>query len=123
MNKYALLIIAFLGCVAIGIVLIQGKEADSATDGLFTVSAYCKNSCCCGKWADGFTASGKPAVGLIVAAPARFPFGTVMDIPGHGRAVVEDRGGAITGNRLDVLMESHFLAKKWGVQVLKVRIK
>lgn len=88
---------------------------------LYRITAYCPGSCCCGKWADGLTASGKPAVGLIVAAPSDTKFGTVLDIPGYGWATVQDRGGAITGNRLDVLFPTYQEALNWGVQKLKVR--
>ena len=88
---------------------------------LMRVSAYCPCKICCGKWADGYTASGKPAVGLIVAAPPNINFGTVLKIPGYGVAIVQDRGGAITGNRLDVLFPTHEQAKQWGVQYLMVK--
>ena len=86
----------------------------------YRVSAYCPEECCCEEWADGFTASGVPAVGKIIAAPSNIPFGTKMNIPGYGLAVVQDRGGAIKGNRLDILFPTHFLAKKWGVKMLEI---
>ena len=89
---------------------------------LYRVTAYCPGPCCCGKWADGITASGVPAVGLIVAAPPEIPFGTVLAIPGYGCSTVEDRGGAIRGNRLDILMKTHAEALKWGVKYLNVRV-
>lgn len=95
----------------------------------YRVSAYCPcKLCCSAKWADGFTASGRPAKGLICAAPPEIPFGTVIDVPGYGRAVVADRGGAIKGNRLDVLftdkdgVSGHQRALNWGVQYLDVTI-
>ncbi|KKM95448.1 hypothetical protein LCGC14_1188200 [marine sediment metagenome] len=89
---------------------------------LYRVTAYCPCKICCGRWADGYTASGKPAVGLIVAAPPNIPFGTVLGIPGYSlRAVVQDRGGAITGDRLDVLFATHQEALNWGVQELMVK--
>ncbi len=88
---------------------------------LYHVSAYCPCKICCGRWADGYTASGKPAVGLIVAAPPNILFGTVLIIPGYGVAAVQDRGAAITGNRLDVLFAAHEEAKQWGVQELIVK--
>ncbi len=87
---------------------------------IYRVSAYCPGPCCCGKWADGTTASGSIAVGKIVAAPSTISFGTIMEIPGYGVASVQDRGGAITGNRLDVLFATHEEAKQWGVQDLMV---
>ena len=98
------------------------------------VSAYCACKKCCEKWADGITASGKPAKGCFVAAPSRYPFGTMISIPGYneGKPVpVLDRGGAIKGNKLDVFFgfdpnsscTPHEKAIQWGRQYLKVRIK
>lgn len=87
---------------------------------VWRVSAYCPNSCCCGRWADGMTASGMPAEGKLVAAPPDIPFGTKVFIPGYGTAVVADRGGAIKGKRLDVLFPTHQEALNWGVQYLEV---
>ena len=77
-------------------------------------SAYCPCGLCCGKWSDGITASGKPATGKLIAAPRNYAFGTVMDVPGYGRAVVRDRGGAITGNKIDLLFPTHQEALEWG---------
>ena len=87
------------------------------------VTAYCPHECCCGDFADGVTASGVPAVGLIIAADTRlFPFGTEMDVPGYGQASVQDVGGAIKGDRLDVLFATHQEALNWGVRYLEVRM-
>lgn len=58
------------------------------------VIAYCTCEKCCQNWADGITASGKPAIGKIIAAPMTYPLGTVMEVPGYGKAEVQDRGGA-----------------------------
>ena len=102
--------------------VVAVRDESAATD-FYRVTAYCPCEKCCGKWADGITASGRPAVGKIVAAPPDMPFGTVLEIPGYGRCRVQDRGGAITGNKLDVLMESHKAALDWGVKYLKVRIE
>ena len=89
------------------------------------VTAYCPCEICCGVWADGITASGinvKNFNGLLIAAPPEYKFGTVMDIPGYGIATVQDRGGAIKGNRLDVFFPTHQEALNWGRQTLKVKI-
>ena len=77
-------------------------------------TAYDAGACCCGKWADGNTASGRPARGLAIAAPPGVPFGTWIQVPGYGRAEVLDRGGAIKGDRIDLLMPTHDQALQWG---------
>lgn len=62
---------------------------------------------CCGK-TDGITASGAYAtVGRTVAASGEFSFGTVIYIEGIGERVVEDRGGSVNGNHIDVLCNNH----------------
>lgn len=63
---------------------------------------------CCGK-TNGITASGKQATfGRTIAADrSRFPFGTKLYIEGLGTFVVEDVGGAIKGNKIDVAVPSH----------------
>lgn len=93
------------------------------------VSAYCPGACCCGKYADGITASGKPVTtngGMFVAAPPNLAFGTMVQVPGYAsgdRVPVLDRGGSIKGNRLDVFFPTHRAALEWGRQHLDVRIE
>ena len=89
---------------------------------IYRVTAYCPNECCCGKYADGTTASGHKAEGKIVAAPKTIPFGTKVSIPGYGQGIVRDRGGAITEGRLDVLFPTHQEALDWGVKYLEVKL-
>ena len=102
--------------------VVAVRDESAATD-FYRVTAYCPCRKCCGKWADGYTASGHKIESgdLIVAAPPDIPFGTRIFIPHYGQAVVQDRGGAITGNRLDVLFATHEEALQWGVKYLKVR--
>ncbi len=89
---------------------------------IMNVSAYDTCDLCCAPYNDGITASGKPAVGRICAAPPEYPFGTVFEVEGHGEWVVEDRGGAIVGDKLDLLMDSHGKAILFGRHDLLVRI-
>ena len=90
------------------------------------VTAYCPCARCCGQWADGITASGRPVSangGHFVAAPRGYAFGTRIVIPGYGGSQpvpVFDRGGAIRGSRLDVFFPTHQQALAWGVQHLDV---
>ena len=88
---------------------------------------------CCGKYADGITASGhkiRPG-DAFVAAPKNIPFGTLLIVPGYngGKPVkVLDRGGAIKGNKLDVFFDDaegktgHQRALEWGVRNVVVTI-
>ena len=85
------------------------------------ITAYCSCAKCCGK-STGRTASGaKATAGVTVAAPAKFAFGTKLNIGGH-IYTVQDRGGAIQGNRIDVYVSSHSAALQWGVKYLPVSV-
>ena len=91
------------------------------------VTAYSPDERSCGRHADGITSSGYSVEtngGQMVAADARwFRFGALISIPGYadGQVVpVLDRGGAIKGNRLDVLYPTHERARQWGVQYIHV---
>lgn len=70
----------------------------------------------------GVTASGTRAHKGTIAAGSGFPFGTVMDIPGYGYGRVEDRGGAIEGDRIDLFFKKHKDAVRWGRQKKRVKI-
>ncbi|KKN73487.1 hypothetical protein LCGC14_0400620 [marine sediment metagenome] len=97
----------------------------SAPSILWRVTAFCPCGKCCGKWSDGITASGHPAVGEFVAAPPEIPFGTRLAIDGYAGGLpvpVLDRGGAIKGKRLDVYFDTHQEALDWGVKYLSVKI-
>lgn len=87
----------------------NGVPDNSELVGSFRVTGYdpyCVH--CCGK-DDGVTASGKQATyGRTIAADkSRFPFGTKLYIEGLGIFTVEDRGGAIKNNKIDVAVPSH----------------
>jgi len=90
------------------------------------VTAYCGCSLCCGKYADGVTASGKVAQYGYVACNW-LPFGTTLYIEGLGEFKVQDRGAkSLFGDRnnkikhLDVYFPTHQQAKEFGVKHLKV---
>lgn len=103
-------------------VLLAKEDCGKNTSNIWRVSAYCSGKCCCGKWADGITASGAKAEGKLIAAPPEIPFGTWIDIPGYGMAEVLDRGGSIKGRRLDLLFSTHQEALEWGVKYLEIKI-
>ena len=88
---------------------------------VYKITAYCPCSKCCGK-ATGRTASGTKATpGRTVAASGKYAFGTKLNIGGH-IYTVEDRGGAITGNKIDIFVSSHAQALQWGVRYLPVSV-
>ena len=103
--------------------------------GEFRITAYCPCEMCCGNWAknrpvdeDGsvqvFTASGDLAVeGVTIAADTSIlPFGTEVIID-DVRYIVQDRGGVIKDNQIDVYFENHQDALEFGVQYKEVFIE
>lgn len=103
--------------------------------GEFTVTAYCPCVKCCGVWSAEHpsrigtdyiqkTASGTiPTAGRTIAAdPSVLPYGTVIVMDGN-EYIVEDRGGAVKGNKIDIFFESHEEALKWGKQTKIIYIK
>jgi len=97
------------------------RGVTSAQSGRYVITAYCACMQCCGK-TNGITASGAQATANhTIAAPGTFAFGTKLLINGTVYTV-EDRGGAIQGNRLDIYMDSHSEALKWGRRTVEVEI-
>ena len=92
-----------------------------ASGQIYKITAYCSCAKCCGK-TTGITASGTRATaGRTIAAPARFAFGTKLSLNGKVYTV-EDRGGAISGNKIDLYVSSHAEALAWGVRYLPVSV-
>ena len=100
----------------------------------FRVTAYEPSARSCGRWtrapmATRRTAGGYRLAELIrtrtkfCAAPPEIPFGTVIDVPGYGAAIVADRGGAIGPGRLDVFFPTVAQAVAWGVRDLDCEIR
>lgn len=99
---------------------IDGIEGElvkaSAYLGEFKITNYCTCEMCCGEWADGITATGTTATaGRTVAVdPEVIPLGTKIIIEGE-TYIAEDIGGAIKGNRIDILRTTHQEALEEGV--------
>lgn len=93
----------------------------NASGQIYKITAYCPCAKCCGK-TNGITAMGTHATaGRTVAASSKFAFGTQLNINGH-TYTVEDRGGAITGNKIDIFVNTHAEALAWGVRYLPVSV-
>ncbi|MEK7793428.1 MAG: 3D domain-containing protein [Candidatus Hydrogenedentota bacterium] len=101
------------------------------------VTAYCPCQVCCSWMEDakgravtasgnpkfvGVTASGRKVRHGVVAADASIPFGAGVYVPGYGSGFVLDRGGAITGDHLDVFFARHKDALEWGRRELGVTL-
>lgn len=85
-------------------------------------TAYTRNCAGC----TGITASGKPVKKGMIAADPSIPFGTKVrvTIEGYGSQIytVEDRGGAIKGNIIDVFMDSEADMHRFGRRSAKIEI-
>ena len=85
--------------------------------GVFSCTAYCPCSQCCGAWADGIVYTGGQATeGQTIAVdPDVIPLGSVVEINGW-QYVAEDIGGGINGKEIDLFFCSHEDALEWGRQ-------
>ena len=71
----------------------------------------------------GFTATGMRAgFGIIAVDPSVIPLGTKLFIPGYGRAVAGDTGGAIRGHRVDLGMNTVAEALRFGRRPITVYV-
>lgn len=93
-------------------------------------TAYCSCEKCCGEWAtnrpDGivYTASGAVAEeGVTIAADwSVYSPGTILYIEGIGERTVQDRGGAISGQKIDVFFNNHEEALHFGRQEVRIKV-
>lgn len=119
----------------------QGRVAEDQTLEMMT-TGYCNCEICC-SWttnetgqavyssgrmrgklkAVGRTFSGSVASPGTVAADLKvLPLGTRLYIPGYGPGRVEDIGGKIKNNHIDLWFPTHEEARHWGVRMLPVRV-
>ena len=99
------------------------KEPEKIYLGEYTLTAYCPCEKCCGK-TDGITASGAKAKSnhTIAADISLLPFGTIVEINGI-EYTVEDIGGAVKGNHIDIFFDTHEEALQFGKQKAEVYLK
>lgn len=101
---------------------VKGKTPTVKT---FNTSAYCSCEKCCGK-TSGVTSSGAtPTTWSTIATGKAYPIGTIIyipalkDKPNGGWFIVEDRGGSITNNKIDIYMGTHTQAIQYGRKSLE----
>ncbi len=103
--------------------------------GEFRISAYCPCEICCGVYANDRPTdlNGNKIVigaggvqlkaGVSIAADTDlFPFGTELIIDGK-TYVVQDRGGSIKGNKIDIYFNNHNAAAEYGIKYKNVYIE
>lgn len=79
-----------------------------------TVTYYCPCEECCGRWADGVTATGLPAgLGVVAVDPDVIALGSTVVIDGM-KYLAADTG--VTGNHIDVCVLDHQQAEALGVR-------
>lgn len=86
----------------------QAEKTKMEYIGDFKLTGYCPCYSCSEGYGNN-TASGVRAVeGITVAADTRkLPLGTRIYIEGVGERIVQDVGGAIKGNKLDIYVNNH----------------
>jgi 3D (Asp-Asp-Asp) domain-containing protein len=117
--KYSLLL---------ALLVVGAEPAQAVTRLALRVTGYCAGPCRrCGT--TGITATGRNARrtrGLAVARRARrraVPLGRRVYVRGYGWLRVDDIGGGVQPNQLDLRFQRHSEAKRWGARVLRVAVR
>lgn len=95
-------------------------EVENILIGEYILTAYCPCSICCGK-ETGITASGAIAQAnhTIAADTSILPFGTEVIIDGQVY-IVEDMGGGVNDNHIDIFFNTHSEALAFGKKIQRV---
>ena len=107
----------------------DGKLIRPARVIYMTVTGYSPDARSCGEFADGKTATMHSVwtngMNLVAADTRVLPYWSMISVPGYANTEIVpvlDRGGAIKGNRLDLLYPTHELALQWGVRQVPVTV-
>lgn len=90
--------------------------------GTFVVTAYCPCEICCGKSADGYTATGTQATeGRTLSVDEDvIPFGTEVIIDGHTYTAEDHAIDAINGYEVAIFFDTHEEALEYNTQFHQV---
>ena len=96
---------------------LKSDEYELVYMGDFKISYYCNELYLHTCGGTGRTASGKPTeIGLTAAADwSVLPKGSMVYIEGVGFREIQDKGGAVKGKHIDVLVDLHSTAQLLGV--------
>lgn len=70
----------------------------------------------------GYDLSANPGAKVIAVDPSVIPLGSKVWVEGYGEAMALDTGGAIKGNRVDLLMPSFQASESWGVRNVQLKV-
>ncbi|ABK84102.1 conserved hypothetical protein [Bacillus thuringiensis str. Al Hakam] len=74
------------------------------------------------KSAMGHNLTANPNMKLIAVDPSVIPLGSKVWVEGYGVAIAGDTGGAIKGNKIDVLMPDKGTSSNWGRKTVTVKV-
>lgn len=94
----------------------------AAAEFIVEATAYTPLESSSGMTAAGYNIRKNPNMKLIAVDPKVIPLGTKVWVEGYGEAIAGDTGGAIKGNKIDVLFPTVKQALQWGRKNVKVRI-
>lgn len=70
----------------------------------------------------GYDLSANPGAKVVAVDPSVIPLGSKVWVEGYGEAMALDTGGAIKGNRVDLLMPSFQASESWGVRNVQLKV-
>jgi len=81
---------------------------------------YCAG--CSGITATGIDVRSNPNQKVIAVDPSVIPLGSKVWVEGYGEAIAGDTGGAIKGNKIDILMPTQEQALNFGRKSITIKV-
>ena len=81
---------------------------------------YCAG--CSGITATGINIRANKGIKVVAVDPSVIPLGSKVWVEGYGYAIAGDTGGAIKGNKIDILVHSKSEAYKWGRKTVRIKV-
>ncbi len=103
--------------------LDDSTELDSGSEFYVIATAYtphCKG--CSGISATGINLRLNPEMKAIAVDPSVIKLGSKVWVEGYGTAIAVDTGGAIKGNKIDILVQTEIQAITWGVKRVRIQV-
>jgi 3D (Asp-Asp-Asp) domain-containing protein len=89
------------------------------------VTAYCPECRVCDTTDTTATGTSADTPGAAVAArgPRAIPLGGRVYVANFGWLPIDDTGGGVDSDQIDVRMQSHRAARLWGRRLMRVRVE